>query len=56
MLTKLGNGVLCNREEVDSAVNSFTDQDKFEGIKRLSGHRAPCCGKHQFPANFMVNT
>ena len=41
--------------ENSSAVNSFTDQDKFEGIKRLSDHRASCCGKHQFPANFMVN-
>ena len=29
---------------------AFIDQGEFEVMKTLSGHRAPCCGKHQFRA------
>ena len=32
-------------------MNSFIDGDKLEGINMLSGHRALCCGKHQFHAS-----
>ena len=34
------NGILCNGQCPDSAMNSFTDLGKFEAIRMLSGHLA----------------
>ena len=34
---------------------AFTDQDKFEAMKTLSGHRTPRCDEHQFRAKMMVH-
>ena len=42
MRSTLENGVLCNRLQLASAVNSFIDQVEFVAVKMLSGHRAPC--------------
>ena len=50
MRTKLENGVLCNGQQLGSAVNSFVNQGEFEAIKTLSGRRALRCDKHQFHA------
>ena len=41
---------------MESAVNIFIDQGKFEAMKILSGCRALCCGKHQFQAKVTVST
>ena len=56
MRTKLENGILRNRQQPGSAVNSFIDHGKSEAIKTLSGHRAPHCDKHQFRAKITVST
>ena len=56
MCTRQENGVLCNRQQPGSAVNIFTDQGKFGAMITLSGHRAPCCGKHQFRAKITVRS
>ena len=56
MRTRLESGVLCNRQQLGSAVSTFTDQGKFEAMKTLSGRRAPCCSKHQFRAKITVRT
>ena len=53
---KLEYGVLHNRQELGSAVNSFTDLGRFEAMKTLSGRKALRCGKHQFHAKVMVIT
>ena len=37
---KLENDILCNRQQLLSVVNGFTDQGEFEVMKMLSGHRA----------------
>ena len=50
MCTKLENGILCNGQQLGSAVNSFVNQGEFEAIKMLSGRRALRCDKHQFHA------
>ena len=34
---------------------AFTDQDKFEAMKTLSGRRALRCDEHQFRAKMMVS-
>ena len=34
---------------------AFIDQDEFEAMKTLSGHRAPRCDKHQFSAKMKVS-
>ena len=39
MRVRLQNGVLRNRQQPGSAVNSFIDQGKFEAVKTLSGRR-----------------
>ena len=43
-------GILCKGQQPGSAVNSFSDQGKFETMKTLSGRRVLRCGKHQFHA------
>ena len=53
MRTRLDNGVLRNGQQHGSAVNTFTDQGK---LKKLSGRRAPRCGRHQFRAKITVST
>ena len=37
---QLENGILCNRQQLLSVVNGFTDQSEFEVRKMLSGHEA----------------
>ena len=37
---QLENGILCNRQQLLSVVNDFTDQSEFEVRKMLSGHGA----------------
>ena len=54
MRTKLENGILRNRQQAGSAVNSLIDE--FEAIKTMSGCRAPRCDKHQFSAKMTVST
>ena len=56
MGTRLENGVLRNGQQHGSAVNTFIDQGKLEAMKRLSGRRAPRCGRHQFRAKITVST
>ena len=56
MRTRLENGVLCNGQQLGSAVNSFFDQDKFEATKTLSGCEAARCDKHQLRAKIKVST
>ena len=56
MHTKLENRVLHNRQQPDSAVNSFIDQSEFGAIRTLSSHRALRCDKHQFHAKMTVST
>ena len=56
MRTILESGVLRDRQQPGSAVNTFIDQGKFEAIKTPSGQRALCCGKHQFCAKIMAST
>ena len=53
MRTKLENGVLHNRQQPQSVVNGFIDQD---AIKMLSGRRAPRCNNDQFCAKMTVST
>ena len=47
MRTTLQNGVLCNGQQLGSAVNSSIDQGEFVAMKMLSGRRA-LRYKHQF--------
>ena len=54
MHTRLENGVLCNGQQLGSAVNSFLDQGKFEAMKMLSGWEAACSDEHQFCAKIKV--
>ena len=54
--TQLENGILCNGQQLGSAVNSFIDQDEFEAMETLSGRKALHCDKHQFCDKMMVNT
>ena len=55
MRTRLGNGVLCNRQQSGSAVNILFDQGKFEAMK-TSGCEAVCYDEHQFHAKIKVST
>ena len=54
--TKLENGALSNGQQPQSVVNGLVDQGEIEALKMLSGHRAPCCGKHQFCGKMTVST
>ena len=56
MRTRLENGFLRNGQQSGSAVNSFFDQGKFEGMKMLSGWEAARCDEHQFHAKIKVST
>ena len=49
MRTTLENGILHNRQQPGSAVNSFFDHSKFEAMKSLSGCEAVRCSEHQSP-------
>ena len=49
------NGVLCNGQQLGSAVNSFFDQDKSEAMKTLSGLEAVRCDEHQFRAKIKAS-
>ena len=40
MRNQLENGILCNRWQLLSVVNGFTDQSEFDVRKMLSGHGA----------------
>ena len=55
MRTTLENGVLCNGQEPQSAVNGFC-QGEFESMKTLSGRRAPRSDRHQFHVKMTVST
>ena len=37
---QLEDGILCNRQQLLSVVNGFTDQSEFDVRKMLSGHGA----------------
>jgi len=37
---QLENDILCNRQQLLSVINGFTDQGEFEVMKMLSGHGA----------------
>ena len=50
------NGVLCNRQQPGSAVNSFIDQGEFRAMKTLSGQIALGCDKDQFCDKMTVST
>jgi len=56
MRTTFENGVLHNRQQPGSAVNSSIDQGEFRAMKTLSGRIAPCCDKHQFCDKMTVST
>ena len=43
MHTKLENGVLCNGQQLGSAVNSFFNQGEFKAIKTLADRGALHC-------------
>ena len=54
--TKLRNGVLSNGQQLQSIVNAFIDQGRFEAAKTLSDRRVPRCDEHQFHAKMTVST
>ena len=56
MRTKLENGLLRNRQQPGSAVNSFFDHSKSEAMKSLSGWEAACSDEHQFRVKIKVST
>ena len=56
MRTTFENGVLRNRQQPGSAVNSFINQGEFGAMKTLSGRIALRCDKHQFCDKMTVST
>ena len=56
MHTTFENGVLRNRQQPGSAVNSFIDQGEFGAMKTLSGRIALRCDKLQFCDKMTVST
>ena len=56
MRITLENGVLQNRQQPSSAVNSFINQGEFVAMKMSSDCRALCCDKHQFCDKMTVST
>ena len=56
MCTTFENGVLCNRQQPGSAMNSFIDQGEFGAMKTLSGRIALRCDKIQFCDKMTVST
>ena len=55
MHIKLENGVLHNKQQPQSVVNDFIDQDEFEAMKTLSGWEAMRCDEHPFRAKIKVS-
>ena len=56
MRITLENSVLCNRQQLGRAENSFIDQDEFVAMKMLSRCKVPCYDKHQFHDKIKVRT